>query len=308
MKEVQFEVLPRYAMMSVRKSFYFDGVTPIEAYWMWVALATKLWLGAQTEFVTLAALVIAWWRRELGRMSPVFLSAGIAYASAAMQVRFHDYYFQTCYPFFAILWGYLGVKIYEGCRAAARMLVARRLYSTAALVWIIFALLVCKVGRGEQRRLRDPYRWLNAWRQNREFFYAHFPGERRIEHLRDQLGVVRYLRGHSARTDGVFLWGANPLIYFLSDRYPPTRFVSNLGLVSVWSPPAWRAELVRDLKRSPPRFILVASQDSVQTITYTYWDSKEYLNFFPELNSFIRNNYRPVADFRTFLVYRRIVQ
>ena len=40
--------------------------------------------------------------------------------AVVMQVRFHDYYFQTCYPFLAALWAYLAVSIYEGSRALAR--------------------------------------------------------------------------------------------------------------------------------------------------------------------------------------------
>ena len=35
----------------------------------------------------------------------------MGYASTLSEVRFPPYAFETSYPFFAMVWGYLGVKI-----------------------------------------------------------------------------------------------------------------------------------------------------------------------------------------------------
>lgn len=296
MKEIQFEVLPRYAAMAFQSRPY---------YWRWALRSTEYWLGFWTEVATLASLIIAWRFRDLARFTPVFFAAAIAFASTAMQLRFHDYYFQTCFPFFAMMWGYLGVRIYKGCRAWARKCAQRQWRLAAVLVWIIFANVVYWPLPEEIGQLSVEYRLLREWWREGESFYLKYPWLRRIEHLPSQLDAARYLKEHSAPGDGVFIWGAHALIYFLSDRYPPTRFVSNLGLMAVWTPPAWRDELLRDLEKSPPRFIVVASKDHAPNITYHPLDSRDYLKVFPKLNAFITNSYRQVADFDAFTVYER---
>ena len=297
MKEIQFEILPRYAAMAYER---------MPHYWRWALRSTQSYLGLWTEVATLASLVIAWRFRDLARFTPVFLAAAIGFASTAMQVRFHDYYFQTCFPFFAMMWGYLIVKVYEGFRAVARKCAQRSWRLAQWLVWVVFANLVYMPLPEEVMTVKVEYKFLREWSHDPTRFYADYPWQRPIEQVRSQLGVAHYLKEHSAPGDGVFIWGGHALIYFLSDRRPPTRFVSNLGLMAAWSPPSWRAELMRDLEKSPPVFIVVASQDSVPTILYTYRDSKEYLGVFPKLNSFITEHYRPAADFGPFDIYRAV--
>jgi hypothetical protein len=119
------------------------------------------------------------------------------------------------------------------------------------------------------------------------------------------LRVIEYVKKHSTAQDGIFVWGTDPLIYFLAERRPPTRFVTNLGLVSRWSPPSWHDELLHDLRSRPPRFIIVARNDQVYFITLTEQDSEQYLRSFPALAEYISRNYRPVKDFVNFVVYSR---
>jgi hypothetical protein len=62
---------------------------------------------------------------------------------------------------------------------------------------------------------------------------------------------------------------------------------------------------MRDLRNSQPRFIVVARQDTMPAITYVTVDSETYLKRFPEFDSFIATNYKPVADFDSFVIYGR---
>jgi hypothetical protein len=62
---------------------------------------------------------------------------------------------------------------------------------------------------------------------------------------------------------------------------------------------------MRDLRRSQPRFIVVARDDRLPVLTYVNLDSDKYLKTFPEFDSFITNQYKSVADFDTFVVYQR---
>jgi hypothetical protein len=296
MREVQFEVLPRYAAMAVQRRPH---------YLLSVFVRTNQFLGVWNLWASVAGLLLAWLRRDLRRFAPLFLAALTAYAAVVMQVRFHDYYFQTCYPFLAALWAYLAISICEGSRALARKFRQRGFRLAAALVWIVMAQAFFWPLPEEFNKLTMRYEELREWRANPEKFYSDYPRQLPFELLRGQFEVIHYLEEHAKPSDGVFVWGSNCLIYYLSGHQAPTRFVSNLGIVSLWAQPSWRDELVRDLKNAQPRFILVTRGDALPTITYVRLDSEDYLNVFPKLRSFIAQSYMPVADFDSFVVYQR---
>ena len=296
MKQIQFEVLPRYAAMGVESRAH---------YWTAVAMRTTFFLGVWTEVATVVALVMAWRGRDLARSAPVFVATAIAYLATVMQVRLHSYYFQTCFPFLAMIWGYLVLKAFETCRRLAHWCKAREWKLAPILVWVLFGNLIFWPLPAEFDSLSIDYESLAEWRRDPWSFYAEFPEPIYLEHLKGQLETVRYLKQNLRPGEGIFLWGAHCLIYYLSGSRPPTRFVSNLALVSTWSPPSWREELVRDLEHSPPRFIVVARGDELPSITYTELDSERYLRVFPRLDGFISSHYSLVADFDSFVIYQR---
>ncbi len=298
MKEAQFEVLPRYAAIAVQRRPH---------YLLSAFARTNYSLGEWNLLATLAGLLVAWLRRDFKRFVPVFLAALIAYGAVAMQVRFHDYYFQTCYPFFAALWAYLAVSVFEGSRALVRNFRQRGWRLAAGLVWIVFAQAVFWPLPEEFSKLTMRYEELREWRADRKSFYSDYPRQMPFEHSHGEFQVIDYLNSNAKPTDGVYVWSFNCQIYYLTGHQPPTRFVSNLGIISLWSPPRWRGELMRDLRRSQPRFIVVARGDQLPVLTYVNLDSEKYLKTFPEFDSFITKDYKPVADFDTFVVYERIV-
>ena len=296
MKEVQFEVLPRYAAMAIQRNPH---------YLRSVFVRTSYYLGVWNLWATLAGLLVGWMRRDLRRFAPVFLAASLAYIATVMQVRFHDYYFQTCYPFFAAIWAYLAVSIYEGTCVLARNFRHRGWGLAAGLIWIVFANAIFWPLPDEFNKLAMRYEELREWRADHERFYSDYPRQLPFELLRGQFDVIHYLEKNARPSDGVYLWGSNCLIYYLSGHQAPTRFVSNLGIVSLWAQPSWREELVRDLRNAQPRFIIVTRRDALPTITYVNLDSEKYLEIFPGLDTFITQNYRSVADLESFVVYRR---
>ncbi|MBI1941567.1 MAG: glycosyltransferase family 39 protein, partial [Acidobacteria bacterium] len=296
LKEVQFEVLPRYSAMALERTPYYP---------LWALTQTEFVLGAWTERATLAALLLAWKQRDLAKFGPVLLAAAIGYLSTASQVRFHAYGFETSYPFFAMVWGYLGVKIYQAFRAAARACEARDWRLARVLVWALFANLLAWPLRVEVISSVARYKALADWAREGESYYSTYPWTVPISHFPDQMRVINYLREHSSPQDKIFVWGSEPLIYFLTQRPFPSRFISNLALVSPWSPPAWRRELIRGLGKSPPRFLVVARDDEVPFIAYTEFDSEEYLEVYPELAIFIADHDEPAVDLENFVIYRR---
>ena len=296
MREMQFEVLPRYAAMAVQRRPH---------YLLSVFVRTNYSLGMWNLWATLAGLLVAWLRRDLRRFAPLFLGASSAYIAVVMQLRFHDYYFQTCYPFLAVIWGYLAISIYEGSRALARNLRKLGWQLAAGLVWIVFAQAVFWPLPEEFNELTMRYEELREWRADSKSFYSDYPRQMPFEHLHSEFGAIDYFQRNAKPGDGIYLWASLGRVYYLTGHVPPTRLVSSLGMIALWSQPSWRGELMRDLRRSRPRFIVVGRGDQLPTLTYVNLDSEKYLKTFPQLEAFIRRDYSQVADFDTFVVYRR---
>jgi 4-amino-4-deoxy-L-arabinose transferase-like glycosyltransferase len=119
------------------------------------------------------------------------------------------------------------------------------------------------------------------------------------------LAVADYLRAHSRPEDRIFIWGLEPLIYFLADRPPATRFVNDQPLLTPWSPPDWRDQAIRDLKRNRPRFILIVHNDAQPWITLWPGDSASALSNYPALTDLLRREYRPAIRIEDFDLWER---
>jgi hypothetical protein len=250
------------------------------------------------------ALLIAWWRRELSRIAPFTLMALAGYLSTAMQGRFHPYYFETCFSFFAMFWAYVCVKTYEGFIHLQRIFAQRRWALARGLLWVVFASLVFSLLPEESVRAYQQYTFAADWWRDAESSYKSYYWQLPLEKIGDQLRVVDYLKANSLPQDQVYVWGTAPLINFLPQRQNPSRFVSNLGLMSTWAPESWRQELVRTLEAKEPRYVVVERHDMLPTITFTILDSEQYLQVYPALADLLARQYETAVNYSDFEVYR----
>jgi 4-amino-4-deoxy-L-arabinose transferase-like glycosyltransferase len=295
-REEHFQVLARYSSLAF-------GHTP--HYWVWAAGRIGFWLGFWTVGAAWAALALAWWRCDLARLAPTLVGAVMGFAALSMQIRYQPYYFETCYPFFAIFWAYLGIQAWQGTRVLAQYFLDRNWRVARVLAWGLFASLIALCLPGPIVKTAVNYEALNEWRQNPARFYSNYTWPGAAEPLRDVLRVVDDLKCNAVPDNGVYVWGNEPLIYYLSGHLPPTRFVWNLPLIAPWRLPGWRRQFMRQLSVSQPRFIVVAREDEVHDLSCTHQDSKEALQRFPELNDYLRSFYRPCRDYGTLEVHCR---
>jgi len=297
-KESQIEVLPRYGAMA------FERTHPL---WLIVIFHTYRYLQPWNEAIVAVALLIAWKRKELSATAPIFLMGLAGYILTASQGRFHPYYFETTYPFIAICWGYVWLRAFQGFKALSRMFAQKRWQLARVMLWLMFFNLIYASMITEIFRIDEQYHSLAFWCREPERSYAEYLWQTDLEKLHDQMAVIDYLRMDSAPQDAVYVWGTAPAINFLSQRRSVSRFVSNLGLISPWGPERWRAELVRDLTKTPPRFIVVERHDAVPGVSYTRRDSEEMLQTFPALADFLHLRYRSVRHLTDFEIYQRQV-
>ena len=295
MKEVQFEALPRYGAMVFHWSPYFV---------YWCLRQTQLHMGVWWEVMPALTLLVAWRCRELGRIAPLTLLALAGYICTAMQGRFHPYYFETCYPFFAMFWAYVSVKTYEGFLQVQRIFVQRGWALARGLLWVVFASLIVSLLPEESVRIVQQYNLAADWWRDPESSYKSYFWQLPADKMGEQLRVVDYLKTNSQPQDEVYVWGTAPLINFLPQRENPSRFVSNLGLMSTWAPESWRQELVRTLEAKRPRYVVVERDDMASSLTFTWMDSEQYLQVYPALAGLLRRQYAPAVNYSDFEIYR----
>jgi hypothetical protein len=294
MKEIQFVVLPRYAAMSFHWSFY---------YFYWALWQTQNHMGVWWELISAIALMIALCRRELGRIAPIVLMALGGYICTAMQGRFHPYYFETTYPFFAVFWAYVGIKTIDGFLYLQRIFVRQQWILARGMLWVVFACLIGTMLPEELVRVVEQYRFASDWWRDPEMSYKTYYWQLPLEKIGDQMRVVDYLKANSEPQDQVFVWGTAPLINFLPQREAPSRFVSNLGVMSAWAPENWRQELARTLEAKLPRYIVVERHDTVATLTFASQDSEQYLQNYPALDGLLKSQYHSAINYADFEVY-----
>ena len=296
MKQVQFEVLPRYGAMVIERTPH---------YFLWALRQVNFNLGTWPEAGVALALLIAWRCSDFRRTAPIFIAAASGFLVTASQVRFNAYSFETFFPFLAMLWTYVAVQTFEGFHSLSRRFAQSGWNAARVGVWLVFINCVYVPLPAPAMRQVERYQGLEKWWRNPRRSYQGYWWSLGIEHLDGEFQVIRFLKEHSAPGDEVYVWGTAPLVYFLSARECPSRFVSNLGLISEWAPPSWREELVHTLETKRPRFIIVERRDAIPAVSGTTLDSQEYLIRYPALLHLINDRYKRTKVFRNFTVYAR---
>jgi hypothetical protein len=295
MKETEFVVLPRCRATGFPTDSYFL---------VWALRRIQNHLGFWTEIMAPLSLLAAWRLRELRRLAPVFSMALAGLICAAMPARFLLYYFEACYPFFSMFWGYICVKTWDGFQYARRVFEQHRWMVARPLLWLAPAVLVFALFAEEGVRIVQQYQFLGDWWRNPELSYMNYYYQFTMDAFAEQLRVIHFLKENSTPQDEVYVWGFAPLITFLSQRRNPSRFVYNEPLMATWGPESWRQELVRTLKTKRPRYIVVERDDWSFEMTGTMMDSEQWLRSYLPLAELLRRQYEPAVNFTDFEIYK----
>jgi len=122
--------------------------------------------------------------------------------------------------------------------------------------------------------------------------------------LRGQLALVDYLQGQTDPTDTLFIWGSEPLIYFLTGRRIVSRHITIYAVASAWAPEEWRRELIDELLASPPVVFIVVHKDHNPSALGHNKDSYTTFLEFPALYEFVDQYYEFEAAIDRFDIYR----
>ncbi len=92
-------------------------------------------------------------------------------------------------------------------------------------------------------------------------------------------------------TDNIFVWGFDPLVYYLSGRKCTSRFIYNFPLLWKGENSSLKSEFMNKVNTDPPKMILVAKNDPLLFISGYDEDSKKLLDRFTEFKSVIDSKY-----------------
>lgn len=118
--------------------------------------------------------------------------------------------------------------------------------------------------------------------------------------------VARYVQDRTEPTDAVYVFGFDPVVNVLAGRRMPTRFSYNTPLIVPWRREEWRQEFMTDLRRDPPRYLLVMTKDLHPWTTGRDQDSYQIMTEdFVALARFVDEHYTLETTIQNYRVFRR---
>jgi len=115
--------------------------------------------------------------------------------------------------------------------------------------------------------------------------------------------AAQFLKDNVKPDESFYIWGFEPIIYYLAERKCPSRFIYNVPLFGALEVDSFRGELMSALNSHMPKYIIVVSGDSMGSVRGVPEDSNEGLLKFPELKDFIEENYYKTVRIEDFTFY-----
>ena len=154
--------------------------------------------------------------------------------------------------------------------------------------------------------------------QNYRNLYSYLYNERTLEEMYIKNGItsdsafmigntfkaVDYVKANTKESDFIYVWGFDPLVYYLSGRKCASRFIYNYPIYWKGNNVLFRDEFINELKLNNPKLILVSERDPLYYISGYHEDSKQILDRFPDIKSYLESKYTYIAQLEGFTIYR----
>jgi hypothetical protein len=115
--------------------------------------------------------------------------------------------------------------------------------------------------------------------------------------------AVDFVNQYTRSIDRIYVWGFDPLIYYLSGRKCTSRFIYNFPLLWKAENTELRKEFIKEIEDNYPKLILVAKNDPLLFISGFDEDSKGLLKRFPEFSEILNEKYINVKSVDDFEFY-----
>ncbi len=104
----------------------------------------------------------------------------------------------------------------------------------------------------------------------------------------------------------IYIWGFEPVIYDMADRRIASKYIYNVPQRVAWAAKEARAQLMADLRRTPPDAVVVAYHDVFPMVTGNGIGSEDVLaKDFPELRELLARDFGKLKHIDDFDIYLR---
>jgi hypothetical protein len=243
-------------------------------------------------------------RREREGLFLVLGVIAIHVAGIAMQGKFFPYHYGATLPLIALIGGLGLYKLWRRC-VSAEFGGALAFFSFVAVtIPMRYAVRDLPQFFWERALIRLEFLLQRAPYDTREAM------DRELAYVADynlsaDREVAREIRAHTHSRDPVYVWGFEPVIYWLADRAPASRFTYDVPQRSSWNADYARRQLITELDANPPAVIVVQSRDVFPAVTGNLLDSRDTLPSFPELNARLISGYSLARRIEQFDIYVR---
>lgn len=225
-------------------------------------------------------------------------------AGIAMQGKFFAYHYSATLPLVCFLAGLGYYKLW------------RRLFMAGPSGILAFIMFVVMVGamRAGVGDLSQSFWWRSATRTR----YLLGIGEVGTRELLDKelYSVADYdldaarrtaleLRRCTSAQSTVYIWGFEPVVYWMAERRPASRFIYDVPQRVQWGSQMARQELMASLERERPEAVVVQRGDIFPAVTGNWSDSAGALSSFPQLDGWLRREFTWSTSQGSFDVYER---
>jgi hypothetical protein len=222
----------------------------------------------------------------------------------AMQGKFFPYHYAATLPLIAFMAGLGYYKLWRRCLAGGAGAIVAYAAFLVAVTAMRDAARDLPQGFWERAQARMAYVFRRAPYENREAL------DRDLYYVADynldaDRAVALEVRSRTRSEDPIFIWGFEPVIYWLADRRPSSRFIYNVPQRTQWERDYARRELMRELRQRPPEVFVVQRNDVFPAVTGQVSDSKNDLLSFPELLLWVDEQYEKVQEIEDFELYER---
>jgi hypothetical protein len=116
--------------------------------------------------------------------------------------------------------------------------------------------------------------------------------------------AIEFVKQNTSEYNGIYVWGFDPLIYYLSGRHCISRFIYNFPLYWKENNEKFQTEFMEDLNKDKPKLILVSRHDPLYFISGFKGDSKDMLDRVPDFKTFIEQNYDYAVMIDDFIFFK----
>lgn len=258
------------------------------------------WRGAMLPLVAAAIGVFLFARRRSGDGAWLGMWALCTLAAVILQRQLAGYHFLLFAPALAMAGGYAVAVLARAVRSRGRP----RVIGAVGLALLLFfavrtaSSFAAGYAPGAAHALG---------RIDRATYHQRIR-EGRISHALEE-ALARYLREHTTKDEGIFIFGLAPAVYALADRHPTTRYPFHKLLYTdaplsrmIPGLDERRRELLTRLENDPPAYVLVAQSDANG---FDPLPSDWAFRRFTALSAWVERGYAIETTIGNFTLYRR---